>query len=183
VADATTWVALLRGVNVGGRKMVAMADLRDVLTALGFAGARTVLQSGNLVFRARARAGAALERQLETEIRQRLMLETAVVVRSGEEVRRVIARNPFRAQADRTPGTLLVAFLKVPPRAAALDALRAAITGPETVQAHGRELYVVYPNGVGRSRLTHALIEAKLGVRATARNWNTVRRLAALADG
>jgi uncharacterized protein (DUF1697 family) len=91
-----------------------------------------------------------------------------------------VARNPFPAEAERDPAHLTVVFLKDAPKAKAVEALAAAIRGREVIQADGRHLYAYYPDGVGRSKLTHALIESKLGTRGTARNWNTVLKLAQL---
>ncbi|MBI4233388.1 MAG: DUF1697 domain-containing protein [Chloroflexi bacterium] len=178
----TIHVALLRSINVGGHKQVAMADLRDLCTRLGFDDARSLLQSGNLVFRSDARKGAALERLLETEAEKRLGLRTDFFVRTVEQWRSVVARNPFREEAKRDPSHLLVMFLKGAPQAGGMEALRAAITGPEVVRAEGREAYLVYPNGIGRSRVTNILIEKKLSKCATGRNWNTVLKLDALAS-
>jgi uncharacterized protein (DUF1697 family) len=175
------YLALLRGINVGGHKPVAMADLRELLTALGFADARSVLQSGNLIGRCAARTPARLERLLEMEAQKRLGLRTDFFVRSAEEWQTIVARNPFHKEAERDPGHLVVVFLKDPPEAKDLKSLQAAILGPEIVRADGRHAYIVYPNGMGRSRLTHALIEKKLGTRGTGRNWNTVLKLAAFA--
>ena len=180
----TTYLALLRAINVAGHKQVSMADLRDLVTALGFGAVQSLLQSGNLVFRARTRPRAALERVLEEGARTRLGLETGFFVRTAEEWQGVIARNPFRKEAERDPGRLVVFFMKDAPKAKDVTALQSAITGPEVVRANGTEAYIVYPIGQGRSRLTNALIQAKLGTRGTARNWNTVLRLGALAgDG
>ena len=94
----------------------------------------------------------------------------------------VVARNPFRKEAERDPSHLVVMFLKAAANAKDLQAVQAAITGPEIIRADGRHLYIVYPAGIGKSRLTNALIEKKLGIRGTARNWNTVVKIAALAD-
>lgn len=175
-------VALLRGINVGGHKQVAMTDLRAFLTKLGFADARSLLQSGNLVFRSDKRSGAQLERLLEAAAEKRLGLQTDFFVRSAEEWKELVARNPFRKEAERDPGHLVVMFLKEAPPLEAVEALQAAIKGPEVVRAAGRQAYVVYPIGIGRSRLTHTLIEKKLGTRGTGRNWNTVLKLGALAN-
>jgi len=177
----TIYVALLRGINVGGHKQVAMADLRDLLTQLGFADARSLLQSGNLVFRSDARTGSGLERLLETETENRLGLRTDWFVRTAQEWQAVVAHNPFRREAERDPARLLVIFLKEAPDVKSVKGLQAAITGPEIARAAGKHAYLVYPNGVGRSRLTNALIERKLGTSATGRNWNTVLKLGALA--
>jgi uncharacterized protein (DUF1697 family) len=158
-----------------------MSDLIALLDALGFAGSRAVLQSGNLVFQCDRLAGAELERLLEMEAANRLNLRTDFIVRTGEEWEAVIARNPFSAEAKRDPGHLVVMFMKDAPSATDAAALQSAITGTEITHADGRQLYIVYPNGIGRSRLTGALIEKKLGTRGTARNWNTILKLAAFA--
>jgi uncharacterized protein (DUF1697 family) len=176
----TTYLAFLRAVNVAGHNPVAMADLRGLLTHLGFEDAQSLLQSGNLVFRGRARPGAQLERVLETEAKERLALETDFFVRTAAEWKAVVARNPFREEARRDPGHLVVMLLKPAPVAKDVKALQAAITGPEVVRADGTHAYIVYPNGIGRSRLTNALIEKTLGTRGTGRNWNTVLKLGAL---
>jgi uncharacterized protein (DUF1697 family) len=177
----TTYVALLRGINVGGHKLVTMADLRELLMQLGLSDAKSLLQSGNLVFRAEATTGAYLEHLLEVGAEKRLALQTEFFVRSAEEWKAVVARNPFRREAEHDPSHLVVMFFKDAPRVGGVEALQAAISGPEVVRAQGTQAYIVYPSGIGRSRLTNALIEKKLGTRGTARNWNTVLKLSALA--
>jgi uncharacterized protein (DUF1697 family) len=177
-----TYLALLRAINLPRYKQVAMADLRDLLTHLGFVDPRSLLQSGNLVFRSGARSGAQLERVLQAEAANRLALETDFFVRTAAEWRSVIAHNPFRKEAERDPGHLVVMFLKDAPDAKEVKALRDAITGSEVVRVAGRHAYLVYPDGIGRSRLTNALIEKRLGTRGTGRNWNTVLKLGALAQ-
>jgi len=173
-------VALLRGVNVGGHKQVAMADLRGLLTKLGFRDVQSVLQSGNVVFRGDGTAGERLEHLLEAEARKRVGLDTDFFVRSAAEWEDVIAGNPFRSEAKRDPARLVAMFLKKPPSGAAAEALQAAIVGREVVRAVEKQAYIVYPDGQGRSKLTNAVIEKHLGTRGTARNWNTVLRLAGL---
>ncbi|MBI1798341.1 MAG: DUF1697 domain-containing protein [Candidatus Eisenbacteria bacterium] len=175
-------VALLRGINVGGHKMVAMADLRELLTRLGFAGPRSLLQSGNLVFGSTARSGAQLERLLEVGAEKHLGLQTDFFVRTTAEWDEVIAGNPFPREAARDPAHLLVMFLKDAPGARDVKALQAAIRGPEVVRAQGRHAYIIFPDGTGRSRLTGSIIEKTLGTRGTGRNWNTVRKLGAMAN-
>jgi uncharacterized protein (DUF1697 family) len=178
----TVQIALLRGINVGGHQVVAMSDLRDLLTQLGFESARSLLQSGNLVFRGDARTTGELERVLETEAETRLGIHADFLIRSAKEWREIVARNPFRKEAERDPSHLVVMFLKAAVNAKDVKAVQAAITGPEIVRGDGRHLYIVYPDGIGRSRLTNAVLEKKLGIRGTARNWNTVLKIAALAD-
>ena len=173
-------VALLRAVNVGGRNRVAMADLLALLAALGFAGGRSLLQSGNLVFQGDGRSSAELEQLLEDETAARLGLRTDYLVRRAEQWEQLVVRNPFPAEAARDPGHLLVMLLKEAPAAADVAELQAAIQGPERVHADGTQLYAIYPTGIGRSKLTTSLIEDKLGTRGTGRNWNTVLKLAEL---
>jgi uncharacterized protein (DUF1697 family) len=174
-------IALLRAVNVGGRNSVIMGELRDLLTELGFEGVRSLLQSGNLVFRSRARPGLEIAAFLEKQAAERLDLQTDFLVRTGEEWERIITRNPFEDEAKRDPTRLIVMFLKHPPSAAKVEALQSTIAGPEIVSIDGEQAYIVYPAGIGRSRLTTTMIEKKLGARGTARNWNTVLKLAILA--
>ena len=175
----TTCVALLRGINVGGRTTLAMADLRGLLTTVGLGNPRTLLQSGNAVFTT-ARSPAPLETMLEREIRARLRFETEFFVRTADEWADAVARNPFTAEAKDDPGHLLLVCLKHAPPAAAVMKLTASIKGPERLHASGRELYIVYPDGIGRSKLTGASVEKILEARGTARNWNTVLKLQAM---
>jgi uncharacterized protein (DUF1697 family) len=177
----TVHIGLLRAVNLGSHNKVSMGDLRVLLEALGMGDVRTVLQSGNVVFRRDGLAASKLEDVLQRAAAARLGLETDFFVRTAAEWRDVIARNPFPEEARRDPGHLLVMFLKAAPDRQAVTALQSAITGREVVRASGRHAYVVYPDGIGRSRLTIAFIEKKLGTRGTGRNWNTVVKLGALA--
>jgi uncharacterized protein (DUF1697 family) len=176
----TVQIALLRGINVGGHRPVAMPELRDLLTRLGFNDARSILQSGNLIFRSDGQTGADLEQLLEAEAKTRLGLHTDFIIRSAKEWRMVVARNPFRKEAERDPSHLVAMFLKADPNASDVKAMQASIAGPEIIRREGRHLYIVYPSGIGKSRLTNAFIEKKVGIRGTARNWNTVLKLAAL---
>jgi uncharacterized protein (DUF1697 family) len=175
----THHVALLRGVNVGGHGKAPMADLRAMLADLGFEDPRSLLQSGNLVFRSRP-TGVALEALLEREIKARIGLTTDILVRTAAEWAEVVAANPYAEMAKEDPGHLLVMALKAKPGATELKDLRAWIPGHESIEAVGHELYIAYRDGVGTSKLTGAVIERRLKTRGTARNWNTVTKLAAL---
>ena len=175
----TTYVGLLRGINVGGNKMVAMAELREMVTALGFRDVKTLLQSGNIVFRGPARGTAKLESQLEAALEKCFGMHVDFHVRTGGEWRAIVEANPFGVEAKKDPGHLLVTCFKAPLDAASVKALRAAIPGRETLHADGRHLYMVFPDGVGTSKAP-ALADKTLGARGTARNWNTVLKLAAL---
>ena len=176
------YIALLRAVNLPGYKPVAMADLRDLLADLGLENGRSLLQSGNLVFRSASRSTAQLEQRLEVETNKRLELETDYFVRSAAEWDDALSGNPFPKEAERDPAHLVVLCLKRAPSARAVGALRAAIKDREVVQARGKQAYIVYPDSIGQSRLTMHIIETALGTRATGRNWNTVRKLGAMAN-
>lgn len=176
----TVRIAFLRAVNVAGHGAVAMARLRQFFAELGFDGARTLLQSGNVVFRGTGPTDAALEELLEREAEKRLGLRTTFLVRDAAEWERVIAENPFPEEAERDPAHLVVMLLKQAPTPAAVKTLQAAVKGRELVRAEGRHAYITYPDGIGRSKLTIAVIEKNLGTRGTGRNWNTVLKLATL---
>jgi uncharacterized protein (DUF1697 family) len=169
-------------VNLGGRRAVAMADLRAFATDLGFDDAQTLLNSGNLLFRCGKQSPASLERLLESEAEARLGLRTDFHVRTPAEWRTLIAANPFVAEAKRDPARLVVVCLKKAPDAKAFGALQAAIKGSEQVRGAGRQAYIYYPEGQGRSKLTTAVIDKALGTTGTARNWNTVTKLGSLLE-
>jgi uncharacterized protein (DUF1697 family) len=171
-------VALLRAVNVGGKNLVPMASLRALFEDLGFTRVRTLLQSGNVVFS--GAAGPAVEETLEKATRERLGVSADFLVRTAAEWSEIRAHNPFPEEARQDPGHLVVMCLKSAPAPGAVEALRAAIVGNERVAVEGRQAYLVYPDGIGRSKLTVALVERKLGARGTGRNWNTVEKLAAM---
>jgi len=177
----TTYVALLRGINVGGNQMIAMAELRAALGEMGLADVRTLLQSGNVVFRARARGPARLEALLEKTAGTRFGFSPDFHVRTADEWRAVVEANPFRREAQSDPGHLLVTFFKAPLDQERVRKLQAAITGPEIARADGRQLYMTFPDGIGSSKAA-VLVDKMLGVRGTARNWNTVMKLAALVS-
>lgn len=173
-------IALLRAVNVGGRS-VAMAELTALAERLGLQDVRSLLQTGNLVFRSSDPADASLETRLEAAARSSLGLDTAFMVRTAAAWAAALAANPFPAEAERDPGRLVLVTLKGTPEVGAIEALRAAIKGRERVELTADVLFAVYPDGIGRSKLTLPLIEKKLGTRGTGRNWNTATKIAALA--
>ena len=177
------FVGLLRGVNVGGNRMVAMADLRDCCTRLGLKDPATLLQSGNLVFEGGALKPAALEKRLEAGVRERFGFDVDFMVRTGAEWAAIVAGNPFRKEALADPAHLLVFAFKAEPVPAAVAAVSEAGKFAEQIRQRGRELYVTFPNGIGRSALSTAAAWRKLTAAGTARNWNTVLKLRALVGG
>jgi uncharacterized protein (DUF1697 family) len=178
----TTHIALLRAINLPGHNKIAMAPLRALLADLGMRNVQSLLQSGNLVFQSNTRSATKLESQLKTEVAKRFKVATDFFICSVADWKRVIAVNPFPKEARDDPGHLLVIFLKAAPKPAHLAALERAIKGRERVRLHGRHAYIVYPDGVGRSRLTAAVIEKHLETTGTGRNWNTVLKLGAMAE-
>jgi uncharacterized protein (DUF1697 family) len=175
-------IALLRAVNVGGTGMVSSAELKAFFAGLGFDDAATLLNSGNVVFSSARRTGAALEKYLQAEAIKRLRLDTDFIVRDAKQWRAVVDDNPYRKEAASDPGRLIVMALTAEPEKSKVAELQKVIPGREKIASHGRELYIVYPEGQGGSKLQAALINRHLGVRGTARNWNTALKLLALVE-
>ena len=175
----TAYVALLRGINVGRNKQVSMADLRDVVASIGHGDVRTHLRSGNVIFTSKRRGGQAIAAELERRLADRLGLSSRVIVRSRAELEAVVRDNPL-PDAVATPAKLHVVFLDEKPPAATVRAFDTDRYAPDEVRFAGREIYAWYPNGFATSKLNDAAWKS-LGVTATARNWNTVMKLLALA--
>ena len=173
-------IALLRGINVGGCNLIAMADLRAMADGLGLGPAKTLLQSGNLLFEGGKRSTSALEKTLEAETQKRFGIAVDYMVRTAAEWDAIVAENPFPDEAEHDPSHLVALCLKGEVTPAKVKVLQAAIRGREVVRGSGRILYLTYPDGIGDSKLTNAVIERTLGLRGTARNWNTVLKIAAL---
>ncbi len=175
-----TYVVLLRGINVGGKTKISMSDLRTLLTGLGAEDVRTHLQSGNAVLRSRM-AATRLTAAVEKAIARELSLEVTVLVRTSAQLVRVVASNPFSGKA-KAPAKVHVAFLAAAPGRARVQALDPKRSEPDEFRVAGREIYLYYPNGYGRTKINNAYFEKQLGVAATTRNWNTVTKLAELAN-
>lgn len=171
----TVYVALLRGVNVGGNTL-KMERLRELSGELGIEDARTYLQSGNLVFKARG-AAAQWAKALERKLAGATRLPVTVIVRSEAKLGKIVAANPFLREKGIDLARLHVTFLSQEPVAAGLDKLSAIPAGADRFRALGSEIYLHCPNGYGISKLSNTAIEKALALRATTRNWNTVREL------
>jgi uncharacterized protein (DUF1697 family) len=178
----TTYIGVLRAINLGAHNKIAMSDLRAMLGRLGFDDPKTLLLSGNIVFRSDTGSSAKLESLLEAASTKHLKVTTDYFVRSAKEWKAIVDENPFPKEAKGDPGRLLMMCLRDAPMPAQIKALQESISGREQVKAKGRHAYFVYPDGVGRSKLTIQKIEKALGTRGTARNWNTVLKLAELAQ-
>ena len=173
-----TYAALLRGINVGGNKRIAMADLRALIEGLGHGSVKTHLQSGNVVFESPKRSDKALAAAIEKAIAAELGMDVTVIVRRSDELAAVVNAGPY---GTRTPDhkRIHVAFLSEKPTAAAVRGLGIEEFAPDEMTVIGRDVHLLYPDGYARTKLTNAVLEKRLGVRATTRNWRTV---AALAD-
>jgi uncharacterized protein (DUF1697 family) len=174
-------IVLLRGINLGARNRVAMAQLRELLTNAGFDDVRTYLQSGNVVLSSDA-SPADLAQECEHRISSALGLEIAVVVRTRSELARVVRRDPLGDVADDLK-RYQVTFCSSEPDPALVRRLAERASDTERFASLGRELYAWHPDGVGRSKLAAQLGGKALGVTATARNWTTVTSLLQMADG
>jgi len=173
----TVAVSMLRGINVGGHKSIKMEALRAMYESLGLRDAQTYVQSGNVVFRTAARDLGPLAKRIESKIEQTFGFRPGVIIRTPSELREVIRRNPFVKRHGIEPGKLLVTFLVADPGREACDRLLSLKADPEELRMQGSEVFVYYPNGMGRSKLSHALIEKTLKTPGTGRNWNTVTKL------
>jgi uncharacterized protein (DUF1697 family) len=175
----TTWVVLLRGINVGGNKRVAMAGLRDLLGSLGYEDVRTVLQSGNAILTTGKITAAALQAEIESGITRQFGLDVKVIALTAAELAASVDANPFAA-GGAAAKELHVAFLSASApegKIAAID--REALT-PDEFEVGNRVLYLRLANGITGSRLPNW--ERLLGLTVTVRNWNTVSKLLALTS-
>jgi uncharacterized protein (DUF1697 family) len=173
------FIALLRAVNVGGRK-VPMADLRALCGDLGWKKVATYIQSGNIVFDAKGKP-EALECELEAAIAKKFGFDVPVIVRSAAQWGRIVAGNPFARAAEETPNWVLLGLAKQALKPDAAAAIAAKGVAGEKVEAAGEALWFHYPEGVGTSKLTPALIDRAAGSPVTARNWRTVLTLEEMA--
>lgn len=173
-------IVLLRGINLGPRRRIAMPELRELLVSAGFDDVRTYLQSGNVVLSSNV-SPEQVARECEAQITGRFGLDVQVVVRTRDELAEVVQRNPLGELAV-NPKRYQVSFLTAEPDPEAVRKLAAVVVAPERFVVIGRELYAWHPDGIGRSRLWALLAGRGLGVTATARNWTTVTNLLAMAD-
>jgi uncharacterized protein (DUF1697 family) len=171
------YVSLLRGINVGGNKLIKMDRLKALCERLGFESPKTLLNSGNVVFATDERIRKKLTATLEDAIEQEIGFRPTVVIRSAAELQKVVERNPFPKMAKADPGHLVWMAFAAKPDTAAKARLAAVCSGPEEIEIAGEDAYITYPNGIGRSKLTNALLEKHFGVAGTARNWNTATKL------
>jgi len=171
-----THVALLRGINVGGKNLLPMKELVKLFEKAGAVDVATYIQSGNVVFSIPAAAFVGFEEEMAAAIEKRFGLRVPVVLRSAQEIATVRAKNPFLARRP-DPKTLHVAFLSVKPAAADAARLDPKRSPGDAFELHGRDLYLLLSNGVGKTKLTNDYLDRTLATVATVRNWNTVGKL------
>ena len=175
-------ISMLRGINVGGHNKVDMAALRALYKSLKFEEPRTYVQSGNVIFRTKEKISSALAKKIQTAIEHKFGCHPEVILRTSEELRKTIAATPFPATRGLEPGKVLVTFLAADPGPDANAALLKLKSNPEELHLKGRELYIYFPNGAGKSRLPWSSIAKLLKTEGTARNWNSVVRILEIAD-
>lgn len=178
----TTFLSFFRGINVGGNHKVKMDELKAVHEVLGLKEVLPYIQSGNVVFRSDVTNVAQLQQQIADSFAATFGFQSEVIIRTAGELDEIIAQNPFRSRADKDPKWIVVLFLLAPSTEEAQEGLRAAYTGPEEIIFAGKEVYIYYADGIGRSKLSLSLLEKKLKTSGTARNLNTILKLQELAQ-
>jgi uncharacterized protein (DUF1697 family) len=172
---------LLRGINVGGHKIIKMDQLRKAFEELGFEGVATYVQSGNVVFKTSKKASDDLPTKIEKMLLGRFGMSVPVIVRTAEEVGEVLGNNPFLKERGIDVSRLHVTFLSLTPQKTAIKGLDAIAAGPDRFHCRGQEIYLHCPNGFGGTKLSINAFEKVLAVGATTRNWNTVNMLYEMA--
>jgi uncharacterized protein (DUF1697 family) len=171
------YIAMLRGINVGGHKLVKMEKLRSSFEELGFESVKTYIQSGNVVFKARRSSTSALSKKIEEKIEEEFGFSVSVVTRSSDELEKAIKNNSFVNQPGIDLERLHVMFLSEAPAPAALEKLSDLTAAPDQCHGLGREIYFYLPNGVSQSVLMKSPVDRILAVVTTTRNWKTVNAL------
>jgi uncharacterized protein (DUF1697 family) len=171
-----TWVALLRGINVGGKHLLRMKQLVEMFTEAKCVNVRSYIQSGNVVFATPPKVAKGLPERLGKKIEDSFGFSAPIILRNRDELQKIACNNPF-LKAGLPEITLHVYFLADEPSAAAVKSLDPNRSPGDRFQAVGREIYLHLPNGMGRSKLTGAYFDSKLSTIATARNWTTVLKL------
>jgi len=177
LSGMTLLVALLRGVNVGGRTMIPMPSLKASLEDLGHEDVVTYIQSGNVVFRSASKDPA---KEIEERIAEDFGVPVTVIIRTPAELRKIVKANPFPKVKEAKK--VHVVFLRDKPAKAAAEGLTPDRSPGDELVLKGRDLYVHYSSGQAKTKITNDWLEKTLGTRATSRNWNTVLKLVELTD-
>jgi uncharacterized protein (DUF1697 family) len=181
-ANMSALIAMLRGVNVGGHHKIKMTELKSLCESLGFAKVLTYIQSGNIVFETKEHGDERLAKKIGGAIEKKFKFCPEVIVRTAEEMRAVVKKNPFVKQ-DFDPAKLAVFFLASDPGNAAREAVARIEANPEVIKPVGSEIYIYFPDGQGKSKLKFANVEKAINrIAWTARNWNTVEKLVEMSS-
>lgn len=173
---SSTYLALLRGINLGGKNKIPMKDLAQTFVRVGCGDVRTYIQSGNVVFTADSDAAEAIPAGVTAAIAERFGYQVPVLLRSTDQLREAVRNNPFVASGA-PEGALHVMFLAGPPEPHRVDTLDRDRSQPDEFAVRGQEVYLWLPNGVAHSRLTNGYFDSKLATTSTSRNWRTVLKL------
>jgi uncharacterized protein (DUF1697 family) len=175
-------ISMLRGVNVGGHNKIKMDALRALYDSLGLRDARTYVQSGNVIFRVAKLDVVSLTRRIQDAIERRFGFSADVILRTAAQVRDTIAGNPFARRSGIDPSKLLVVFLATKPTPKATNNILQNKATPEEILINGRELYIYFPKGMGRTKLSWMALVKSLETTGTGRNWNSVMKLLEIAE-
>ncbi len=175
-------VSMLRGVNVGTHNRIKMEALRPLYESIGLRDPQTYVQSGNVVFRTDKHDLVALAKRIEDAIEKGFGFRPAGILRTSSDLRDAIARNPFAKRSGIEPNKLLIYFLASDPGDDVRDKVLQLKTEPEEMQLHARELYIYFPNGMARPKMSWAVLERTLNTPGTGRNWNSVAKLLEMAE-
>jgi len=173
---------MLRGVNVGGHNKIKMDALRALYESLKFEDPRTYVQSGNVIFRTREKNSATLAKKIQKAIEGKFGVRSDVILRTADELRAAIAGSPFASRRGLEPGKILVTFLAGDPGPEAHATLLTFKAYREELHLKGRELYIYFPDGAGKSKLPWSKVEKLVQTTGTARNWNSVTKMLAIAE-
>jgi uncharacterized protein (DUF1697 family) len=175
-------ISMLRGINVGSHNRIKMDALQALYKSLNFENPRTYVQSGNVIFRTKEKNVPALAKKIQNAIERTFKCRPEVILRTTDELRAVIAATPFAGRPDLHPGKILVTFLATEPGTQAQASLLSLKSYPEEIHLKGRELYIYFPDGAGKSKLPWSKVEKLFQTAGTARNWNSVTKMLAIAE-
>ena len=172
-----SYIALLRGINVSGQKLIKMADLRKHLAELPFESIQTYIQSGNIVFQSEIDSKSELENLIHNKIKEKYGFEVPTLVKAPNDFIKALEKNPFKAEESEDPKRLYLTFLSKPPDKDKMTALRDFDYSPEKYVIDGDLVFFFSPHGYGKAKMNNNFFEQKLKVSATTRNWKTVHIL------
>jgi uncharacterized protein (DUF1697 family) len=175
-------ISMLRGINVGGHNIIKMDALRELFASLKFANPQTYVQSGNVIFQSAEHDLEKVAGRIQKGIEKKFACRPEIIVRTADELRTVIKKNPFAKRTGIEPAKLLVSFLQAKPSKARREELIKQKFSPEELHLAEQELYIYFPNGIGQSKLPWSRLDKILGTSGTGRNWNSVSKMLKMAE-